>query len=78
MVTHIVSPNPKKCSKNQFYKNPTWRTATILKKVKCDISATIRPTLMKFSTMMHLSPPKRTKNQKLKNFKIEDGGRRAS
>jgi len=49
-----------------------------LKNVKCDISAAIPPILMKFGTMMHLSPPKLMENQKLKNFKINDGRRRPS
>jgi len=31
--------------------------ADILKNVKCDISAAVWPILMKFGTMMHLSPP---------------------
>jgi len=29
---------------------------------------------MKFGVMIHLSPPNLTGNQKLKNFKIQDGG----
>jgi len=38
--------------------NPRWRTAAILKKNPSNhhISATVRPILMKFSTMMHIGP----------------------
>jgi len=43
-----------------------------------DISAAIRPILIKFGMMMHLSPPKLMENQKIKNLKIQDGGRRPS
>jgi len=64
--------------KKSILKNPRWRTAVILKNVKCNISAAIRPILMKFGTMMHLSPPKLMEHQKLQNFKIQDGGRRPS
>jgi len=60
------------------FKNPRWRMATILKNVKCDISAAVWPILMKFGMVMHLSPPKLIENQELKNFKIQDGGRRPS
>jgi len=74
---HIDPANPKKCSKNQF-KNPRWRTATILKNVKYDISTAVQPILMKFGTVMHLSPPNLIVNRKFKNFKIEDGGQRPS
>jgi len=45
--------------------------------VKCNISAPIRPILMKFCMMMQLSPPKLTENQKLKKkseSKMADGG----
>jgi len=52
--------------------------ASILKNVKCDITADVRPILKKFGMMMHLSAPKLIENQKLKNFKIQDGGRRPS
>jgi len=41
------------------------------KNVKCDISAAIRPILMKFGTMMHLRPLNMMGNQ---NVKIQDGG----
>jgi len=30
-LTHTGPPNPKRCSKNQIFKNPRWRTAAILK-----------------------------------------------
>jgi len=45
------------------------------KNVKCDISAAIRPILVKFGTMMHLSLFNLTGNQICQNFIIEDGGR---
>jgi len=62
--------------KKLILKNPRWRTTAILKNIKCDISAAIRPILMKFGTTMHLSPPKLMENQKFQNFKsnMADGG----
>jgi len=52
--------------------------AAILKKVKCDNSATIRPILMKFCMLLHLSLLNLIGNQKFQNFKIQDGGQRPS
>jgi len=48
----------------------------ILKNVKCDISAAVyvQPILMKFGTMMHLSPPNVMGNQKF-SHKAEDWSR---
>jgi len=39
----------------------------VLRNIKCDISATIRPLLMKFGMMMHLSPRNLMANQKFQN-----------
>jgi len=66
---HIDPANLKKCSKNQFYKNPRGRRPPFWKKVKCDISAAIWPILMKFGTMMYLSLQNwwKTKNWKISN-----------
>ena len=36
--------------------NPWWRTAAILKKPLNHLSTTVRPILMKFSTMTHIGP----------------------
>ena len=47
-----------------------------MKNVKGNISAAVRPTLMKFGTMMHVSAPNLIGNQKLKNSKIQDVGRK--
>jgi len=68
MLTHIGYPNPKKCSKSQFLKNPTWRTAAILNNVKCNIPATVPPILMKFGMTMHLSPPHLMGKPKISKF----------
>jgi len=67
----LVVGHPKICSTN-----PKWRTAAILKNVKCDISAAVRPILMKFDMIMHLSSLNLMGNCKFQNFKIQDGGRR--
>jgi len=64
--------------KKSIKKNPRWRTAAILKNVKCDISAAPGPIFMKFGMMMHLSPSKLMENQKFQNFEIQDGGQRSS
>jgi len=63
-IKHISLAELISCSKNQTFKNPRWRTAANLKNVKCDISAAIRPILMKFGMMVHLTPLKlmETKN----------------
>jgi len=61
------------------FKKSKMRTATILKIVKCDISATVWPILIKFGTTMHISHPNYlTCNQMFENLKIQDGGRRPS
>ena len=49
--------------------------AAILKNVKCDISATVWPILVKFGTLMHVRRPNLTVDQRLKKIKIQDGGR---
>ena len=49
------------------FKKSRWRTAAILKNVICDISAAIRPILIKFGMMMHLCSPNLMGNQKFKN-----------
>jgi len=48
MMTPISPPELTSCSKNQTFKNPRWQMATNLTIVKCDISATNCPILMKF------------------------------
>jgi len=40
--------------KTSILTSPRWRTAAILKNVKCDISAAFRPILMKFGLTMHV------------------------
>jgi len=67
---------PQGCSKNQFSKISRWRTAAILKNVKCDISEAVQPNLMKFGMTMHIIPPKPRGNQKFKKMKLQDGRRR--
>ena len=62
MLMHIGPKNPTKCSIDPFLKNPRWRTAAILKNVKCDISATVWPILVKIGMVMHFSPPKLMEN----------------
>jgi len=64
--------------KKSVLKNPKWQTAAILKNVKRNVSAVVRPILMKFGTMMHLRPLYLMGNRKFKNFKIQDGGWRPS
>jgi len=61
--------------KKQFLQNPRWRTAAILKNVKCNISAAVWPILMKFGVMMHLSPHNLmgNKNFKISKSKMADG-----
>jgi len=56
--------------KTSILTSPRWRTAAILKNVKCDISATVPPIFIKFGMMMHLSPLSLMGNQKFKNIKI--------
>jgi len=50
----------------------------ILKIVKCDISVTVLPVLVKLGTGMHIRPPNMMVNRKFNNFKIQDGGLRPS
>ena len=45
-----------------------------LKIVKCDISATVWPILVKFGTVMQIRPPSLTVNQKFQNFETQDCG----
>ena len=52
--------------------------AAILKIVKCHISATAWPILMKFGMAIHIGPPNWTVDQKFKTFKIQDDGRQPS
>jgi len=47
--------------------------AAILEIVKCDISATVWPILVKFGTAMHIRPHNLTVDQKAKS-KMADGG----
>jgi len=42
-MTYISLPELISWSKNETFKHPRWQTASILKNVKCDISATIWP-----------------------------------
>ena len=46
------------------------------KKVKCDISTTVRPILVKFGMAMHIHTPKLMSDLNFENFKIKiaDGG----
>jgi len=67
-------PEPLGMFKKSTLINPRWRTAAILKNVKCDISAAVRPILMQFGMMMHLNPLKQTGNQKFSKSKMADGG----
>jgi len=48
----LLVGDPKMCPTN-----PRWQTATMLKNLKnCHMSATVWLILIKFSTMMHMSP----------------------
>jgi len=54
-------------SLKMIFLNPRWRTAAILKNVKCDMSAAVRPILMKFGMLMdgsHLENRKITISRK--------------
>jgi len=68
MLTHTGRRTLRNVQKIIF-RNPGWRTAAILNNVKCDISAAVRPILMKYGKMMHLSPPNLMGNQKFQNLK---------
>jgi len=52
--------------------------AAILRNVKCDITAVVRPILLKFGVMMHLIYLNVMENQKFSNFKIQDNEWRPS
>ena len=63
-------------SSNTHKTNPRWQTATILKKLQNGhISATVSPISMKFGTVMHIGPAKRTRIYNFQLLKIQDGGR---
>jgi len=67
-MAHISPPELTNCSKNQTFKNPRCWTADILKIVKCGISSTVQPILVKFGTIMHISHPRLMGNQKFKKI----------
>ena len=76
MMAHNNPPEVTSWSKNQTLKNLKWRTSAILKIVKCDISATVWPVLVKFGMAMHIRPPNLTVDQKFKltsKSKMADG-----
>jgi len=50
--TMPIHPDFTSCSEIQILKLQRWRTAAILKNVKCDISVAVRPILMKFGMTM--------------------------
>jgi len=56
-----------KNGKKQFLTNPTWHTAAILKNVKCNISAAVRPILMKVGMMMPSQPDGKPQISKFQN-----------
>jgi len=76
MLTHIGPPNLPKYSQNPFKKKSKMADGRHFEKTLNTIS--LQPFVMKFGMMMHLSHPKLTENQELKNFKIQDGGQRPS
>ena len=52
---------PDRKLKFPTFKNPRWRTAAILKKLKNrHISGTVRPVFAKFGMVTHIVPPNRT------------------
>jgi len=78
MMTHISPPELTICSQIQVLKNPIWWTADILKHVKCNSSAAVRPILMKFGKkVVHINHPNLMGDQKFENLKIQDVGRRS-
>jgi len=62
--------------KFNFFRNPRWRTAAVLKTVRRDISSTVSPILMKFGTVMHSDShfnPNGYYNLKFLKSKMTDG-----
>ena len=67
MIAYISPPKLTSWSKYQTFKNPLWRTAAILKIVKCDISASVWPILVKFGMAMQIRPFNLMVDQKFHN-----------